>query len=152
MRLKRWIMNNLGLKVLALILAIGTWFYINKELTKVKTEEEKAIFSMLHYDVISKKLPIQVTIVGKVVPGYEIDTAGITVEPAACAVIGPKNLLESVDIARTVPIDISEYTQSVSKELALAPIAKGLELKNYFVKVHIPIVKEGEAQKAKKQK
>jgi len=147
---KQWIINNLGLKILALILAMGTWFYINMELTKVKTEEERAIFSMLHYDVISKKLPIQVTIVGVMRPGFKIDTEGITIDPETCVVIGPKNMLDDVDIARTVPVDISEYTQDIIKDLELAPIAKGLELKNYFVKIYIPIAREGESKKVER--
>ncbi|MBL7072026.1 MAG: YbbR-like domain-containing protein [Candidatus Omnitrophica bacterium] len=142
MKANKLVINNLGLKILSLILAIGTWFYINMELTNVKIEEEKAIFSMLHYDVVSKKLPIQLTIVGKVRSGYKVDTEGITIDPEICAVIGPKNMLENVEIARTIPVDISEYTQNITKDLALAPIAKGMELKNYFVKVFIPILKE----------
>jgi len=151
-RPKKWIMNNLSLKILTLILAVGTWFYINNELTKIRIEEEKAIFSMLHYDVISKKLPIQVTIVGKTLPGYEIKTEGIKVVPNTCVVIGPENVLKTVDIARTVPVDISEYTQDIRKELMLAPIASGLELKDYSVKVEIPIIATDDAKKAKRKK
>ena len=152
MRAKKWITNNITFKILSLLLAIATWFYINMELTKIKTEEERSIFSMLHYDVISKTLPVQVTIVGEAREGYEIITDGITIDPKTCVVIGPKNILEDVEIARTVPIDINEYTQDVNKDVALAPIAKGIELKNYFVSVHIPIVKKGEAGKSKKLK
>lgn len=144
MRARKWIINNLGLKILSLILAIATWFYVNHELRKLKTEEEKAIFSMLHYDVISKRLPIQLTIVGEAREGYEIVTDGITVDPETCVVIGPKNILDKVDLARTLPIDISEHTKDVNRETALAPIAEGLTLKDTFVTVHIPLVKKQE--------
>lgn len=144
MRVKKWITNNLGLKILSLMLAIATWFYVSHELTKLKTEEEKAIFSMLHYDVISKRLPIQVTIVGEVRQEHEIVADGITVDPETCVVIGPKNILGEVNVARTMPIDISEYTKDVRKQIALAPIAGGIELKDNFVKVHIPVIKKNE--------
>lgn len=142
MRTKKWITNNIALKIVSLLLAISTWFYINMELTKIKTEEEKAIFSMLHYDVVSKVLPVQVTIAGEVREGYEIITERIAVVPKTCVVIGPKNILDNVEFARTAPINISEYTQDINKDIELAPIAKGIELKNYFVKVYVPIVKK----------
>ena len=141
MRAKRWITNNIGLKLLALVLAITTWFYINKELAKIKNEEERAIFSMLNYNVISKKLPIQLTIVGKPQEGYEVLTEGITIDPVTCVVIGPQKILMDVSVARTIPIDISEYTKDITKHFSLAPIAKGISLRDYLIKVHIPVVK-----------
>lgn len=150
MAVSKGILKNFGLKLLSLILAVGTWFYINTELTKIKNEEERAIFSMVHYDVVSKKLPIQITIVGKTQPEFTIVTKGITVTPDSCIVIGPKIILDQVEVARTVPIDITEFTQDVNKDLTLAPIAEGLELKNYFVKVHIPIAKKEESEKTVK--
>lgn len=142
MRAKRWITNNLGLKILSLVLAIITWLYVTQVLAKLKSEEEKAIFSMLHYDVTSKTLPIQLTIVGEVKEGYEIVTDGVTIAPETCVVIGPDNILNEVSFARTMPIDISEHTKDVSKQIALAPIAPGIALKDKFVKVYVPIVKK----------
>ena len=144
MKAKKWITNNLGLKVLSLILAIATWYYIAWELEKAKIEEERAIFSMLHYDVISKKLPIQLIMVGDAVEGYEIIESGVTIDPQVCVVIGPKHILENIESARTVPLDISEYTKAIDAQLSLAPIARGIVLKDDFVKVHIPIVKKKE--------
>lgn len=32
--IKRWFTHNLALKIIALVLAVITWFYINGELTK----------------------------------------------------------------------------------------------------------------------
>ena len=142
MRAKKWIINNIGLKVLSLILAIATWVYISQELAKLRDEEERAIFSMLHYDVISKTLPIQITIVGEVREGYELVAEDIAVEPETCVVIGPENILSEVAFVRTLPIDVSEYTKDAKRQIALAPIASGLTLKDNFVKVNIPIVKK----------
>lgn len=141
MKAKKWITNNLGLKILCLGIAIVTWFYVTLELTKLKSDEEKAIFSMLRYDVISKELPIQPTIVSEVRGGYRIITDGISVSPETCVVIGPAHILNEVNLVRTVPIDISEYTKDVTKEVELAPIARGITLRDTFVTVHIPIVK-----------
>lgn len=142
MKAKRWITHNLGLKILALVLAIATWFYISQELTKLKNEEERAIIDMLHYKVISKKLPVQLMIVGEARKEYKVIMENVTVQPETIIVIGPKNILDEVNYARTVPIDISEYTKDINKDIALAPIARGIRLKNTFVKVFIPIAKE----------
>jgi YbbR domain-containing protein len=144
MKAKKWITNNLGLKILSLVLAITTWFYITWEFTKLKTEEEKAIFSMLHYEVISKRLPIQLTIVGEAREGYEIITGDISIDPESCVVIGPENIVREIDVARTTPIEISEHTKDINKQIGLAPIAKGIKLQDSFVKVHIPIAKKVE--------
>ena len=51
MRIKKWVVNNGGLKIISLVLAIATWFYVNQELIKLRSEKEKAIIDMLQYDV-----------------------------------------------------------------------------------------------------
>ena len=142
MRARKWFTNNFGLKILSLMLAVMTWFYVDRELMKLRDEEEKAIISMMQYDIISKKLPVQLTIVGKVREGYELVADGITVEPETIVVVGPENILTEVTSARTVPLDISEYTKDTIKQVALAPIARGIALKDSLVKVRIPIVKK----------
>lgn len=147
MRVKKWIINNLGLKILSLALAIATWFYVNQEFARRKTEEEKAIIKVLHYEVVTKKIPIQLIIVGKLKSEYEIVSDGIVISPESCVVIGPEIILRDVSAVRTLPIDISEYTKDVNREIALAPIAEGITLKDYFVKVYIPIVKKPEVVK-----
>ena len=144
MRVKRWITNNIGLKLLSLILAIITWYYVSGELARLKSEEEEAIVSMLHYEVISKKLPVKVTIVGEVRKDCKIEMDGVAVVPESIIVMGPKHILSEVTFARTVPIDITEYTRDVTKQVKLAPIAKGMTIEDVLVNVYIPIVKTGE--------
>jgi len=139
---KKWILNNIGLKVLSLALAVSTWFYINKELEKVRNEEERAIFSMLNYEVAAKRLPIKLTLVGKPPEGYSLDSENLTIAPETCVVMGPEKILQTVEYARTIPIDITEYTKSIKKRLPLGPIAEGISLKEFSVDVYIPIVKE----------
>jgi YbbR domain-containing protein len=151
MRAKKWITNNLGLKILSLILAIGTWFYVNHELTRIKNEGEKAIVNMLRYDVILKRLPIQLTVVGEVKEGYEIVTDSITIDPKTCIVIGPKNILNEVSFARTMPVDVTGCAKDIDEQVALAPIATGIALKDNFVKVYIPIVQEKEPTSPQKE-
>lgn len=142
MRVKRWITNNIGLKIISLVLAIVTWFYISLELEKIKSEEEQSIINMLNYEVVSKKLPVQLTIVGEARENCKVVMDKVIIEPATIIVIGPDSILSKVNFVRTVPVDISEYTQDVVREVELAPIAEGLNLKHGLVRVRIPIVKE----------
>ena len=141
MKAKKWITNNLGLKIMSLVLAIATWFYVSLELAKLKSEEEKAIISMLRYQVISKTLPVQLTIVGEVRENCEVITDDITIDPETIVVIGPDSILNKVNFVRTMPVDISEYTRDIIKDVELAPIAEGITLRHSLVKVHIPIIK-----------
>lgn len=37
--MKKWVLNNLGLKIFSIFLAAGLWFYINGEITKVVVQK-----------------------------------------------------------------------------------------------------------------
>lgn len=141
MKIKGWITNNLGLKIAAIILAMITWFYTNWELNRLKSEEERAIIDLMHYEVTSKRVPVQITIIGELGKGHKVVPDRITADPETIVIIGPRHILEEVESVRTLPIDISEYTQDICKEIALAPIARGMTLRNNLVSVCIPIVK-----------
>lgn len=143
-KLSRIITHNFWMKVLSLALAIVTWLYVTWQLQKAKHEEERAIFSMIHYDIVLRSLPIEMTIIGKPKDGYEVAEKGITVEPKECLIVGPKNILANVKTAKTVPIDISGYSKDVDKKISLAPMAGGILSEDEFIKVHIPIAKKDE--------
>ncbi|MDD5679867.1 MAG: YbbR-like domain-containing protein [Candidatus Omnitrophica bacterium] len=147
LKISKLITHNFWVKVLSLVLAVATWFYVTWQLKETRDKEQKAIFNMIHYDVVSSALPIQVTILGKVRDGYEVVQNGITASPVECIVIGPRNILEGVTVAKTVPIDISGCAKNVDKRVSLAPIASGIAIKEEFVKIHIPIVKKEEPAK-----
>ena len=144
MRLRQWVLNNIGLKFLAVLLSAITWFYIYAELRKGGIEERRAAFSFLKYKVISKKLPVKVILAGELPDDYMIREDGIKVYPPTVHVIGPEILLKDVDFARTMPVDITEYRKPFERDIELAPIAKGIDLQNEIVRIIIPIVKSGE--------
>ena len=143
-KLRRLITHNFWLKVLSLALAIVTWLYVTWQLGKAKREQETALFSMIHYDIILRALPIEVTIAGKPKDGYEVKEKGITIEPKECLIVGPKNILTDVKTAKTLPLDISGYSKDLDKRVSLAPLAGGIISQDEFIKVHIPIVKKEE--------
>lgn len=138
--------NNLGLKAISLALAVATWFYVEWTLAKIKKEKETAITSMLQYEVISKRLPVELTIAGTVAGDYEIIKEGISINPPSIVVVGPKALLEDIDTLKTVPIDISEFTKEVKRAIFLAPMSNGLVLKELSVDVTVPIRKKEQPQ------
>lgn len=144
LKIKRFIMHNFWLKLLSLALAVVTWLYVTWQLGETKREEEKAIFSMIHYDVILRELPVDAVITGKPKDGYMVKENGITVEPKECIIVGPKNILGDVKTAKTVPIDISGCSKDIDKRVSLAPIAGGITTEDEFIKIHIPITKKDE--------
>lgn len=139
--IKDGIFSNLGLKLLALFLAIATWFYIVVELEKGATAEKEAIENMLPFRIVTRQLPIKLNLTGELSDGYVIVQDQIKIEPSTCVMIGPKTLVNRMNSIETQPVDISGHTRTVSKNVAIAPPIKGIEIKEKFVKVTIPIAK-----------
>jgi hypothetical protein len=148
-RIKGWITYNFWLKALSLILAVVTWSYVTWQLEKAeekekhaKSDEQWAMFNIIHYDFAAKKLPIAAAITGAAQDGYEVAATGITVSPAECVIIGPKNVLREVASAKTAPVDISGSSADIDRCVSLAPIRGGITVKEEFVTVHVPIRKK----------
>lgn len=139
--MKNIILNNFGLKILAFFLAVMTWFYVVTELHKGAIEEREALQSILPYRAISKQVPIMLDLTGEPQEGYSVDHDKIVVNPSMCIMIGPKSLMKRLTSVKTEPIDISGYAKTVTKDVTIAPPAKGITIKEKFVKVTIPIVK-----------
>ena len=139
MGIKKFITNNIGLKLIALFLAVITWLYIVAELNKASTEETAALERLLPYRMTAKLLSVQLNIDGKPLEGYRILTDEVTITPSDIMVIGPRSLLHKTSYIKTEPLKISEYTKSFTKDVSLMPLAKGLSIKEKFVTVSVPI-------------
>lgn len=144
MKLREWLLNNIGLKILALAIAVFSWFYIYIELKRGTIEERRAAFSFLRYKVVSKRLPVKVILTGHLPDDYIIKESDIAADPPTVHVIGPEVLLGKVDYVYTLPVDISEYRKVFEAYVPLAPIAPGIALENETVKISVPIVGTGE--------
>lgn len=147
LKIKRFIIHNFWLKMLSLALAVVTWLYVTWQLGEAKREEEKSMFSMIHYDVILRELPVDAVIMGKPKDGYAVSEKGITIEPKVCVIVGPKNILEDINTAKTVPVDISGCSKDIDRRISLAPIAGGITSDDEFIRVYIPIIKNGDPAK-----
>ena len=141
MNIKKFILNNIGLKLISLFLAIITWIYIVGELNKATPEERAALARLLPYRMTAKYLAVQLNLTGELREGYQVLTDNITVNPSGIMVVGPRGLLDRISFVKTEPIDISEYTKSFSRDVSLLPLAKGLSIKERFVTVTVPVQK-----------
>lgn len=140
--MKRLIITNFWLKILALFLALVIWLYIVGELNKGSPEEKALFFRIMPFRVSAKEVPIKVALIGKPQDGYQVHAEAIIVKPAAYAILAPKSIIRSIDYVTTEDIDIGEFTKSVVKEVRLKPIGGGVILDRHFmVKVVIPVNK-----------
>ncbi|MFA6079159.1 MAG: YbbR-like domain-containing protein [Candidatus Omnitrophota bacterium] len=141
--LRRFFIENLGLKVIALVLALITWFYIVKQLNMEGTQEEMQLLKriMPSERIIARKLPIKPIFIGHPRSGYEIVRDKALMVPEHCIVLGTKDVLENIKFAYTVPIDVGGMTQPFTKSVPLSPIS-GVYLEETLVQVMVSIEKE----------
>ncbi len=141
--MKHSILNNMGLKLLALLLAIVTWAYIVLELQKSSVEEREIIQSILPYRMISKKVPIELDLIGEPRDGYKVAYNEVVITPSEFVIVGPKAILNDISSIETQPIDITGLTKTLRKDVSIIPPARGV-IKEKFITVTVPIHKEKE--------
>ncbi len=130
--------GSLVLKIIALIFAITTYFFIHREINK---EEDK--FTDPSYKLIkltAKNLPLQVRLATAPPKGYRIVADKVSSNPSQVIVIGPEALLEEASSAETALVDVSENTGNFTKQIPLESVA-GIHLvgEPYFIEVTMPI-------------
>jgi len=143
--IKKFFSENLLLKVISLILALGLWFYIVNELNKGTEQDRRLIKKVLPAEnMVAKKLPIRPVFMGSPRRGYEIIKEKVIVIPDFCIVVGTKGLLERVKYVYTVPIDVAGKDKPFNLTIALDPISTGIFMEETVVQVTIPIEKISE--------
>jgi len=138
--LRNFFTKNIGLKFTALILALALWFYIVNELKKGSEEENQFLNRLLPSEgVIAKKLTIKPIFIGHPRPGFVVADKKIVVVPEYCIVVGTKDLLDKIRFAYTMPVDITGAYKSITKSVALNPIAPGVYTEETLVQVTVPV-------------
>ncbi len=135
--MKNAILNNWILKLLALFLAVITWFVIVLELDKGAVEEIKA----LSHRMSTKVVPIHLKMTGKPLDGFTVEDNDIVLNPSVCIIVGPKASLRRVFAVETEPVDIEGHGRTIVKDVSIVYPFEGIDVKERFVKVTIPIVK-----------
>jgi len=140
MKFKKILFNNLGIKVLALILAFITWLYIG-EVTK-KSSGKTILQKLLTPRTLSvKTMTVKPILVGRVPEGYEIAREDIKVEPETIIVAAPRGILMDKEFIYTKPIDLGEYTRPKVLDAELKDISRAARLEKVTVRVILPIKK-----------
>jgi len=136
--------NNIGLKLLALLLAMATWIYVVIELQQGATEEKEVLQSILPpYRFVSKKLPVKLNLAGEPMKGYYVAYDKISIKPAEFLIVGPKSIISRMSSVETQPIDISGYSKTFMTDVSVLTPTKAI-IKEKFITVTIPILKERE--------
>ena len=140
-RIFRFFTKNIGLKIVALILALILWFYVGKEVSR-ESEGNRHFMKRLFPSegVMAKKLVISPVIVGNPRSGYEVDQANVTLAPGYCIAVGTKDLLDNITIAPTMPINVDSAAKSFTRSVPLRSIP-GVYMEETTTQVSIPIQK-----------
>lgn len=138
--LKDLFTENLGLKIVSLILALVLWFYVVSELNKGTEEERQLLRRILPTEsMAAKKLVIKPVFVGKPRAGCNIAGDKVIVVPEYCIVVGTKDVLEKIRYAYTMPIDVAGAHKTFIKSIPLNPIAPGIYMEETLVQVTVPV-------------
>jgi YbbR domain-containing protein len=141
-RIKTLFTNNLGLKLISLVLALMLWFYIVEELEKGSEDDMRFLNKVLPSEgVAAKKLLIRPVVVGRPKSGYVVSTENIITSPDYCIVVGTRGLLGKIRHAYTMPIDVAGAYKTITKSVPLNPIAPGVYMEETLVQVTVPIEK-----------
>lgn len=138
----KWFTNNSGIKILSLLLAIGIWSWFYKAGgfgEDAYGGERRRLYNTSEMSV--KNTPIKVNLIGSPPKGYFVNYKAMSLNPNKFLLVGPKRMLDRIEFIETQPIDINEFTRTVTTKISLQPIA-GINLpQEEFVEVIIPIEK-----------
>ncbi|MBN1354504.1 MAG: hypothetical protein JW994_07535 [Candidatus Omnitrophica bacterium] len=143
MSIRKILLNNIGIKLLTLCLAVITWFYVS-EVTKQDSDKTVLQKLLTPATYISKKLYVKPIFVGNLQTGYVFKENEIKTTPEFVVVIGPSAILSKKENIYTMPIDISEYTSARTIDVELERISRPIRFQKAKVQVYLPIFKAEE--------
>ena len=140
MKLKRILFNNIGLKLLALVLAFVTLLYVG-EAAKVGSKKTVLRKLLLPSSSVTKTLRVEPIFVGAVPEGYAFLENDVTVSPEFVIVMGPSRVLAKKEAIYTESIDLSTLTKSRTLDVSLETFARSPKDRDAKVRVYIPVGK-----------
>ncbi|OGW75321.1 MAG: hypothetical protein A2Z72_01115 [Omnitrophica bacterium RBG_13_46_9] len=140
MRIKQFFLHNIGLKLLALVLAFVTWFYVG-EVTKTDTEKTVLQKLLFQPNYISKRVEIKPVYRGVAPAGYKFIDKNVKVTPEYLFIVGSAKILSSIDAIFTKPINLGEYTVSKTVDMELESFSPSIRFQTTKVQVFLPFEK-----------
>ncbi len=141
MRLGDVLFNNFWPKLISLVLAVATWFYIfdlvSSDSFSQKKETAEDIYARYKFTV--KEVPVSPVFSGNSPTGYHVVFDKVKVEPSVIAIFGPEEVLKEVDNLSTDRINLGEYTRSVNLRLGVRSDLKFLRTDDKAVDVYLPV-------------
>ena len=130
--------RNRALLVVALILALITYTYVNHALQQSEKRFQDPSYRLIK--LTAKTVPVKVRFASNPPEGYRLLVKRVTVKPSKVTLIGPEALLEETASAETAILDISQTTRKITKAIPLESVA-GIHLggEPYIVEVTVPI-------------
>lgn len=137
MRILNGIRTNLIYKLVALILAVITYIYVQNELiSSGRNFHNKKLLKQLDFKVV----PVKVTLKGEPPPGYQILTANIKIKPEKIIIVGKKDDLDKISEVSTQEIDVRKFTHTQILYVPLKPVENAIVGDKAMVEVEIPVV------------
>ncbi len=137
MKLIRIIKNNFGYKLIALLLAVTTYLYVQGEIgIKGIGFGEKELLE----EVISKVVPIRISIKGEPPEGYEILQSNLSFTPERVIIIGKKDDIVNISEVATQEIDVRKFTHTQVLSIPLLALENAIIVSSRTVTVEIPIM------------
>ena len=148
MKIKKILLNNIALKLLALVLAFMTWVYVGElnEGDSGRTLTQRFLSSSY---LVSKKLYVHPNFTGELPEGYKLMHDDLKIMPGYIVVVGPAKILANKEYIYTKPIDLGEYTKTKTLEIGLQNISRTIKVEKTNVEVFLPIKKTGEGETVK---
>jgi YbbR domain-containing protein len=136
MRIIEVIKAHFFYKLIALILALVTYFYIQGEIGG----NTQGIDEKILRNLASKVVPVRVEIKGEPPPGYKVLDANIKIKPEKVIIIGKKGDLDLINEISTEPIDVRKFTHTQIVYVPLVPVRNAINVGTKIVEVEIPII------------
>jgi len=135
------ITNSFWAKIITLIFAIATWFYVFDLVnTDSFLQQKESIEDLLgEYQFILKEVPVKPVFYGKSPEGYQVMFDKVIVEPNEVSIFGPEEIITNIEELKTEKIYLGEYTRSVKLSLGIVSNIENLKVQNNIIDVYLPV-------------
>ncbi|HDI45881.1 MAG TPA: YbbR-like domain-containing protein [Candidatus Omnitrophica bacterium] len=137
MKILNGLKTNLIYKLVAFILAVITYIYVQNELiSSGRIFHNKELLKQLDFKVV----PIKVALKGEPPPRYQILTGNIKVKPEKVIIVGKKSDLDKISEISTQEIDVRKFTHTQILYVPLKPVENAIVGDKAMVEIEIPVV------------